>query len=212
MRKFLGIAALLLVASVSRAAIEEGVNYQTIGNPAPTVSGDSIEVLELFWYGCPHCYHFEPELSVWLKNKPDDVTFVRMPAVLGPSWELHARAFYTAELLGVADKIHMPLFDRIHKDKKPLRTAAELKDFFVEQGVSADEFDKIFSSFAVITKTNRAKQARDAYGFTGVPTLVINGKYRTTARLAGGNQQMLDVVDFLVEKERNGAKVEPAAQ
>ncbi len=205
MRKFLGVVALVLMVATTQAAIEEGVNYETIGNAVPTANSDTIEVLELFWYGCPHCYQLEPELAAWIKNKPDDVTFIRIPAVLGPSWELHARAFYTAELMEVIDKIHTPLFERLHKDKKPLRTPAALKTFFVEQGVSGNEFDKTFNSFAVITKTNRAKQARDAYGLSGVPTLVVNGKYRTTARLAGGNQQMLDVVDFLIERERSSA-------
>ena len=211
MKKFFGVVALVLMTSVGHAAIEEGVNYQAIGNPPPTANSDTIEVLELFWYGCPHCYQLEPELAVWIESKPDDVTFIRMPAVLGPAWELHARAFYTAELMGVTDKIHLSLFERLHKDKKPLRTATELKAFFVERGVSADEFDKTFNSFAVITKTNRAKQARDTYGLTGVPTLVVNGKYRTTARLAGSNKQMLEVVDFLVEQERSGATSGQAA-
>jgi thiol:disulfide interchange protein DsbA len=140
--------------------------------------------------------------------------FVRMPAVLGPTWELLGRAYYTAELLDVVDKIHTPLFDHIHKEKKPIRNATDLKEFFAEQGVSEADFDKTFNSFAVITKTNRAKQVRELYGLTGVPTLVVNGKYRTTATLAGGNKQMLQVVDLLIDRERNGTdgNAEPAAQ
>ncbi len=210
MKKFFGVLALVLVTQFSHAAVDEGVKYQTIANPQPTADTGTIEVLELFWYGCPHCYHMEPEIEAWLETKPDDVTFVRMPAVLGPTWELGARAFYTAELLGVTDKIHAPLFERLHKEKKQLRSAADIKAFFVEQGVSADDFDKTFSSFAVITKTNRAKQARDMYGITGVPTLVVNGKYRTTATLAGGDRQMLEVVDVLVEQERKAGQAAAA--
>jgi len=210
MKKFFSVLALVLVMQFSHAAAEDGVKYQTIANPQPTADAGTIEVLELFWYGCPHCYQVEPEIAAWLKTKPEDVTFVRMPAVLGPTWELGARAFYTAELLDVTDKIHTPLFERLHKEKKPLRSAADIKAFFVERGVSAEEFDKTFNSFAVITKTNRAKQARDIYGITGVPTLVVNGKYRTTARLAGGDKEMLEVVDVLVEQERNAGKAAAA--
>lgn len=211
MKKFIAALALVLVTQFSQAAVEEGVKYQAIASPQPTSDAESIEVLELFWYGCPHCYQLEPEIQAWLETKPDDVTFVRLPAVLGPTWELGARAFYTAELLDVTDKIHSQLFERLHKQKKPLSSAADIKAFFVEQGVSAEDFDKTFGSFAVITKTNRARQARDMYGITGVPTLVVNGKYRITAKLAGGNKEMLEVVDVLVEQERNAGKA-PAAK
>ncbi len=210
MKKFFGVLALALISQFSQAATDEGIKYQTIANPQPTSDSGNIEVLELFWYGCPHCYQLEPEVEAWLETKPDDVTFIRMPAVLGPTWELGARAFYTADLLGVTDKIHTPLFERLHKQKKPLRSADDIKAFFVERGVSAEDFDKTFNSFAVITKTNRAKQARDMYGITGVPTLVVNGKYRTTAKLAGGNRQMLEVVDVLVEQERNAGQAAAA--
>ncbi len=202
MKKLLAFMALVLLALPVFAEFKEGTEYQLLATPQPTSSGDKIEVLELFWYGCPHCYHLEADLNVWLKHKPDDVAFVRVPAVLGPPWELLARGYYTADLLGVLDKIHEPLFDRIHKERKPISNASELKAFFLEQGIPEADFDKTFNSFAVITKTNRAKEARNMYGLTGVPTIVVNGKYRTTATLAGSNEKMLQVVDFLVAKER----------
>jgi len=202
MKKVLMSLALLLLVPFAHAEYQEGVQYKVLQNPQPTASANKIEVLELFWYGCPHCYRLEPMLTAWLKNKPDDVAFVRLPAILGPSWELHARAFYTAELLGIVDRIHKPMFDRLHKDKKPIRTVKELKAFFMDNGVSAEDFDKTYNSFAVITKTNRAKQAINLYGVSGVPTLVVNGKYSTSAREAGSNKGILKVVDFLIEKER----------
>ena len=204
---------LLLVSMVplAQAGFEEGVNYQKIASPQPTETDDKIEVRELFWYSCPHCYQLEPEVESWLERKPDDVDFVRMPAVLGPTWELLARAYYTAELLDATDKIHKPLFERLHKERKRIRNAEELKEFFVEHGVSAEDFDNTFSSFAVVTKTNRAKQVRDMYGITGVPALVVNGKYLVTAKLAGGNRQMFEVVDYLVEQERGTSPAEAAA-
>jgi len=211
MKQWFTLLFLVLMMPLVHAGFEEGVKYKRIANPQPTSAKDKIEVLELFWYGCPHCYQIEPEVEVWLKSKPDDVEFVRMPAVLGPSWELLARAYYTADLLEATDKIHKPLFERLHKARKRIANADELKAFFVEQGVSAEDFDNTFSSFAVITKTNRAKQARNMYGITGVPAIVVNGKYIVTAELAGGNKQMLDVVDYLVEQERGVGSNEAAA-
>jgi thiol:disulfide interchange protein DsbA len=202
MNKLFAFLALVLLALPVFADFHEGTEYQALATPQPTSSDDKIEVLELFWYGCPHCFHLEPELNAWLKHKPDDVVFVRVPAVLGPSWELLARAYYTADLLGALDKIHEPLFEHIHNERKLIRNASELKAFFVQQGVSEADFDKTFNSFAVVTMTNRAREARTMYGITGVPTMVVNGKYRTTATLAGSNEKMLQVVDFLVAKER----------
>jgi len=211
MKQWFTLLFLVLMMPLVHAGFEEGVKYKRIANPQPTSAKDKIEVLELFWYGCPHCYQIEPVVEDWLKSKPDDVEFVRMPAVLGPSWELLARAYYTADLLEATDKIHKPLFERLHKARKRIANADELKAFFVEQGVSAEDFDNTFSSFAVITKTNRAKQARNMYGITGVPAIVVNGKYIVTAELAGGNKQMLDVVDYLVEQERGVGSNEAAA-
>ena len=211
MKQWFTLLFLVLMMPLVHAGFEEGVKYKRIANPQPTSAKDKIEVLELFWYGCPHCYQIEPVVEDWLKSKPDDVEFVRMPAVLGPSWELLARAYYTADLLEATDKIHKPLFEKLHKARKRIRNADELKAFFVEQGVSAEDFDNTFSSFAVITKTNRAKQARNMYGITGVPAIVVNGKYIVTAELAGGNKQMLDVVDYLVEQERGVGSNEAAA-
>jgi len=213
MKHWFKLLALLLIMPLAHAGFDEGIEYRKLANEQP-VDGDGIEVRELFWYGCPHCYFLEPELHAWLEKKSDDVVFVRMPAVLGPSWELLARAFYTAELLGVTDKTHPAIFARIHKDRKRIRNADDVKKIFLAQGVSEQDFDNTYKSFAVITRTNRAKQAARLYGITGVPTLVVNGKYRTTAQLAGGNKQMLEVVDFLIEKERNAkaGAAQPAGQ
>ena len=134
---------------------------------------------------------------------------VRVPAVLGADWELLARAYYTMELLGVEEQVHRPLFEHIHKQRKRIRSVDDVKAVFVEQGVPEQDFDRTFESFAVITKTSRARQARSLYGITGVPVLVVNGKYLTSAQMAGGNKEMLQVVDFLVEQER--AASHPAA-
>lgn len=203
MKNLFKLALLLLFIPFARAEFSEGVEYKVLASPQATSTGDKIEVRELFWYGCPHCFHLEPELEKWLKTRPDDVEFVRMPAILGPNWELLGRAYYTAELLEVEDRIHKPLFSYLHTDRKRIRDVEELQDFFVAQGVSEEDFQKTYNSFAVITKTRRSDQAAQLYGLTGVPAMVVNGKYMVNASLAGGsNEKMLEVVNFLIEKER----------
>ena len=189
----------------------EGREYTKLASPQPTSSGDKIEVVELFWYGCPHCYHLEPFLENWLKNKPDDVEFVRLPAILGASWELLAKGYYTAELLGVLDKTHRALFDSIHEKNNKIKDESMLRAFFMQQGVSAADFDKTFNSFAVAVKVNNARLMTRRYAITGVPTLIVNGKYSTgPSMVTKGNAGVMAVVDYLVGLER-AASAEPTA-
>jgi protein dithiol oxidoreductase (disulfide-forming) len=195
----------LLVVGTSRA--EEfvlGQHYQEI-KPAVATSttGDKVEVLELFWYGCSHCYAFEPLLQEWLKKKADYIEFVRVPAVFAQNWEVHARAFYAAQQLGVLDKVNNPLFDAIHKDGRKIGSAEEIGQFFAEKGVSAEEFKKAYSSFDVDTKTRRAITLTREYGINGVPALIVNGKYRSGAGEAGDLTTLLKLVDYLAAKEHN---------
>jgi protein dithiol oxidoreductase (disulfide-forming) len=203
------LLALVLPCFMATAALaadyQEGKEYLILANPQPTSSDDKIEVVELFWYGCPHCYRLEPFLAKWLTSKPDDVVFIRMPAVLGPNWELYGKAYYTAEFLGVQDKIHPALFNALHNDRKKIRDEAALQDFFVEQGVTAEDFRNTFNSFAVNVKLNNAKQMTKRYAITGVPTVVINGKYSTSASQAGSNENIIKVMDFLIAQERQQA-------
>ena len=205
--KLIGLLFAGLIAATAASAgssLEEGKQYERLAQPQPvSTSDDKIEVIEFFWYGCPHCYHLEPELAAWLKTKPEDVEFIRIPAILGPSWELLARGYYTAEVLGVLDRIHEPLFDYLHKDRKQIKNVDELKAFFVAHGVSAADFDKAYNSFAVITKTNRSKQADELYGIDGVPSLIVDGKFRTSMGMAGtANVNPMVVVDYLIGQER----------
>jgi thiol:disulfide interchange protein DsbA len=183
-------------------AYTQGQDYIELSNPQPTSSGDKIEVVELFWYGCPHCYHLDPFLEDWVASKPDDVEFVRMPAILGKRWGLLAKGYYTAELLGVVDKIHPALFEAIHEDKKKINDEAALQDFFVAHGVSAEDFKNTFNSFAVNVKANNARQMTRRYAITGVPTIIVNGKYSTSPGLARSNEGVIKVMNYLVEKER----------
>ena len=201
------IVALLIPMFVSLTACAEGYTqgqeYVKLANPQPTSSSDKIEVVELFWYGCPHCYHLEPYLKDWLASQPDDVEFVRLPAILGERWALLAKAYYTAELLDVVEKTHVALFDALHKQNRKITDEAAVQDFFVSQGISAEAFKRTFNSFAVNVKVNNARQMTRRYAITGVPAIVVNGKYRTGVSMARGNQNLIKVMNYLVDKERN---------
>ena len=206
-----GIAALLLIIPLLACAqsvpeqYKEGTNYELITPPQPTENSDTVEVREVFWYACPHCSLLEPALLAWLKHKPANVTFIRMPAVLNPSWELLSRAYYAAEDLGVLDKIHEPLFHAIHEEHKPMNTDKEVISFFTAHGVKEDDIRNTMTSFSVETKLRRSKQMVERYGLTGVPAIIVNGKYRTNVSMAGSNDAVFKVVDFLVKKESAAA-------
>ena len=200
------VSILLSVAffttGASAAEKEEAFAFHDINPPQPTSSGDKIEVVEMFWYGCPHCYQFEPHVKAWKKSLPKNVSFKRVPAIFNDKWALHARAYYTAEALGVLEKIHAPLFDAMHKQHKRLDNQGKLADFFAKYGVSKEQFNSTFYSFAVNSKVNWAKHLTAAYKIDGVPTMIVQGKYRTSASLAGGHKEVIQVVNDLITKER----------
>ena len=191
-----------ITTMVMAEGFREGAQYLKLQNPQQTASTDKVEVVELFWYGCPHCYKLEPYIKEWAANKPDDVEFIRMPAILGPGWELLAKAWYSAELLGVTDKIHPALFEELHERKNRINNVNQLRAFFANHGVSNADFDKTFKSFAVAVKLNNARLMTRRYALTGVPTLIVNGKFSTSASLAGGNTNIIKVVDYLIGQER----------
>lgn len=202
LRKICWIGVLFLFSTLSCAGIDEGIEYKTI---SPRVSNhiddNKIEVVEMFWYGCSHCFAFEPALHQWLKTKPKNVNFVRVPAVFNPTWGLHARAYYTAEVLGVLEKTHQAMFDAMHIKKLKMASTDELANFYAKHGVSKEAFIETFNSFAVDTKVRRAADLSRSYGIDGVPSLIVNGKYRTSGSLAGGRDGMLKVVDHLIKLE-----------
>lgn len=194
--------SLSLPAAVAARDYMEGAEYLRLAKPQPTTVADKVEVVELFWYGCPHCYYLEPHIGKWLENKPEDVEFVRLPAVLGKSWELLGKAYFTAELLDVVDRIHEPLFEAIHDKKQKFRDVASVEDFFVSHGVAVKDFRDTFNSFAVAVKINNAKLMTRRYAISGVPTVIVNGKFSTGASIAGSNEDVIKVIDYLVEQER----------
>ncbi len=205
-RNFLTVLLLtisLMMSVTARAdELEQGRDYARVVPPQPAGGDGKVEVLELFWYGCSHCFQFEPYIKDWLKRKPDYVEYVRLPAIFGsPAWRLHATAYYTAQVLGVGEKIHEPFFDAIHKHKRRLKTEGQLMTFFAEHGVSNEDFTKTFKSFAVQAKVRRAADLTRRYGIEGVPTMIINGKYRVDGPMAKDYVNLLKIVDQLVERE-----------
>ncbi len=182
---------------------QPGTHYRVMTPVQPTsVDPGKIEVLEIFWYGCPHCYTLEPHLREWVENEmPSNAEFVRIPATLNRSWQVHARAYYTAEALGRLDEMHDGLFKALNVDRNPLNTEDKLVKFFAGYGVSEQEFLEAFNSFAVQTKLRRADSLVRRYRISGVPAMVVNGKYVTGADMAGGIPQLFEVVEFLIEKE-----------
>ncbi len=204
MRKLL---ALLLFALSTVACGEtdaakylEGIQYEAIP-PQPVETGKAIEVREFFWYGCPHCYVFEPQLSAWLKKGlPANAKFVRTPAVFRPDWEVHARAYYTFEALGVVEKLHGAFFDAMNKEKRTFTDADSVAAFAVQHGVAKDKFMVAWNSFNVDAQTRKALTLARAYNVTAVPSIVVDGKYLTDGAKAGGNEPMLKLTEYLVGK------------
>lgn len=200
------LGLLLIPTAAALAEYSEGIEYKRLPAPVPTVDANKVEVVELFWYGCPHCYRLEPYLKKWLENKPDNVVFVRVPAVFRPLWAFHAKVYYTAEVLGVLDKVHDPMFEAMHVQRRKMDNVADVRALFVQHGVSAEQFDNAFNSFAVDAKVRRATDLTRRYGIEGVPALVINGQYLTDGVMAHGHDGMLEVTDYLIEKESKKTK------
>jgi protein dithiol oxidoreductase (disulfide-forming) len=205
LKKITGIALLFFFVAFSMLAkAEEKLPYESVTPPQPTADPAKIEVIEFFWYGCPHCYSFEPSLRDWLKTKPANVEFIRIPAVFNEQWGKHAKAYFTAEALGVVDAVHADLFDAIQEKKQTLETEDELAKFFVAHGVKEADFHETYNSFMVDSKMRQAPAIAAKYGITGVPAIIVNGKYKTNGTLAGSQEKMIDVLNMLIKKESGG--------
>lgn len=210
-RNFAGslLAAITLLATGTALAADaqwsDGNGYKVVSDQAQTDTPEGkSEVIEFFWYGCPHCYALEPALESWVKKLPDNVEFRRIPAVT-PAWEPDARAYYVAQMLGITDKVHKDLFDAIHIKRQLdlVRDEDAIAEFFSNYGVSKSDVKAAWHSFTVDSKIKEAKRLERRYHLTGVPMLVVNGKYTTGAGFPGiqKEDQILDVVDFLLKKK-----------
>jgi thiol:disulfide interchange protein DsbA len=201
------LATLSLFGMAHAADIEAGKQYVELASPVPVSEPGKIEVVELFWYGCPHCYEFESTLNPWIAKLPADVHFVHIPAMFGGLWNLHGQLFVALEQMGVEPQVRGAIFDAIHKQGKRLSTPEEMADFLATQGIDRDKFLGTYDSFAVKGLVEKYKKLAAAYEISGVPTLVVNGKYRFDVGSSGGPQETLQVADYLIQKERSaGAK------
>lgn len=210
------ITAAVLAFTVSSASLAQdswtaGEHYDVISPAIRTSESNKVEVHEFFWYGCGHCYNFEPMVVQWKKTLPQDVVVKGSPAIWNKPMELHAQAFFTAEALGVLDDVHLPLFQALNVDGKQLQSEKEIGTLFEKHGVDREEFSKAFNSFGVGSMTRQANARARAAKITGTPEMMVNGKYRITSRKAGSQANMLKIANFLIEKERAELKVSSAA-
>jgi thiol:disulfide interchange protein DsbA len=204
------LPVVLLWASVTAFAQDEqnwqeGTHYDVISPAIRTADPDKIEVAEFFWYGCGHCYTFEPMIGQWKKNLGEDVDFRGSPAIWNQPMELHARAYYAAEVLGVMDTMHSVVFQAMNVDRKRLGSEDEIAKLFAAHGVDEAEFTKAFNSFGVSSQVRQANARARAAKITGTPEMMVNGKYRISTRKAGNQANMLKIADFLIAKERAAA-------
>ena len=211
MKRLLNLPALFaflwplgMVLSMPAAAqtFDAAGKYELVQPPQRTSNPGKVEVLDVFWFGCPHCFHFLPNLEAYRATNPEGVEFKRMPAIFRPIWELHARAYYTGELLGVADDLHHAVFSAMHKDNLTLDTREAVMDFYVKNGVDNSAFEKTYDSFAVESLVRKSRVMQGRYGISGTPTVIVNGKYRVSGRLAGSYENMIKVIEALVAKEK----------
>lgn len=197
---------LVPLAFSSYAQIEKyvaGTHYTELPAPVNTNDASKIEVLEAFWYGCSHCFRFEPLLANWEANKAPDVDFVHFPAMWNGLMKVHAQVYYAAEALNKLDVLHEPVFNAINIEGNRMQTEAQIGDLFAKHGVAKDDFEKAFNSFTVRTKVNQAEKRMQDYQIRSTPNMIVNGKYLvTTGEAVPTQEEMLQVVDFLVEKER----------
>lgn len=191
-----------MTAQAADVPLEAGKTYIELSSAVPVAVPGKIEVVELFWYGCPHCYAFEPVVNPWAEKLPSDVNFVRLPAMFGGPWDAHGQMFLTLEAMGVEHKVHAAVFNAIQKEGKRLTDKEEMADFLATQGVDKAKFLQTFDSFAIKGQIVKAKDLAKKYEISGVPTMVVDGKYRFDLGTAGGPEQALNVADQLIAKER----------
>ena len=197
--------SLLPAAVSSYGQIERYVadtHYTELRNPVNTNDSSRVEVIEVFWYGCSHCFSFEPLINDWADRAPEHVDFRLLPAIWNALMKIHAQVYYTAEALDALDLLHEPVFNAINMEGNRLQNERQIGALFTRHGVSEDDFEKAFNSFSVRTKVNQAENRMQDYQIRSTPNMIVNGKYLiTTGENVRTQQEMLNVVDFLVEKE-----------
>lgn len=200
------ITVLLLVfatgASQAQSPAQLGKEYVRLSTPQPVTSGERIEVIEFFYYGCPICYELEPTLSRWHFNAPASVALRRVPAISSDNWDNFARLFYTLEAVGQLGRLHWPVYDNFHFNGLKLNEESVMADWVAHNGVNRQKFLDTFRSPEVQAKLDAARAMMRSYDIRGVPTIVVDGKFATTASMAGGTREMMQVVDRLIDMAR----------
>ena len=194
----LSTLSLAVFAGTAVAEIAKDKEYTVLAEPQPTDAKGKVEVTEFFWYGCSHCYEFEPALSAWLKTLPKDVAFRRVPADFG-RWTGGVKLFYALDLIGEEERVHKDLFDAIHRDRLNFNSESEVGEWLAKKGVDRKKFSEAYNSFGVQSKAMRAMQLTRAHGLQGVPTVVVGGKYVTKAAKP---ELMTGIIDELIAKVR----------
>lgn len=179
-----------------------GKDYEILPAPVATRNKAKVEVVEVFWYGCSHCFAFEPALLVWKAKLPQYADFYQMPAMWSPVMKLHAQGFYVAKSLGILDKVHEPFFNALNIERKKINDKDTLAAFFARFGVERATFDKTIDSFGVESQVSLADSRARSYRIQGTPEIIVNGKYRVSTNLTGSQDIMLKVASFLIEKEK----------
>lgn len=201
-RRFLGFAAAfslgLVALPAAYAALRPGRDYELVEFPQPTLDPKRVEVLELFFYGCPHCFDLEPMLNKWVATLPRHAYFRRMPAIFNDGWVPLAKAYFAAEALGVVEKLHGEIFNAIHLQGMNLNNRDTLLRLVAARGVDAKKFAQAYDSFGVQAKVQQAREQTSAYGIQGVPSLIVDGKYRTSSSLTGSHEKLFPVLDELI--------------
>ncbi|MBK1649633.1 thiol:disulfide interchange protein DsbA/DsbL [Rhabdochromatium marinum] len=207
-----------LAGQVLGIEIDEGIEYRLVEQPQraepaanPAEQEPDVEVVEFFWYGCPHCYHLEPKLKAWLARQPDSVIFIRMPAANSANWVNHAKAFFAAKQLGALEQLHEPLFKALQEERRPIFSDEQLIAFAAEQGLDEDAFRKAYESFPVDMQVRKSADLATRYGISGVPALVVNGTYVTSPTQTGSQERTFEVIDALIAKEL-GAEADADAE
>ena len=201
-----GIFALPTLAQAQARAFQTGSDYLTLDKPAPTEApAGQVEVVEFFWYNCPHCNGFEPMFDAWAKKQPKDVSVRRVPIAFRPDFEPQQRLYYVLEAMGKVDEMHKKVFNAIHMEKQLLNTTEQIASWADKQGIPKAKFLEMYNSFSVTTKARKATQLQEAYALDGVPALGINGRYFTSGTQAKTLERSLQVADYLIGQSRQAS-------
>jgi len=206
----LSIGGIASCAQATPTAPVNGVEYRTLEKPQAIEPGKKIDVIEFFWYSCPHCHAFEPALADWVKKQGDNINFKRVPVAFRESFQPQQRLYYALEAMGRADEFQKKIFNAIHVERKSLDTDAAIADFMAAQGVDRKKFVETYQSFGVQAKLRRATQLQEAYKIDGVPLIAIDGRYLTSPSILGASlgrqpenvlqSSTLQVMDWLMAK------------